>query len=545
MSLSYSTYATAIILTLNLKKATSDEYTGPCPKCGGTDRFRISNFRGDLKHHCRHDCDFIERNKILISRGLLPEWENTLQPYHVMKQLPLLAAELKGSDVIIPLLDVITGEHLGQQKITPDGKKLFNKGLKKAQAGAFIGEPTATLYVCEGWATAVAVHLSTKQQTLFALDAKTVPRLLKILDHPNIIIAADNDTKGLAAAEASGKPWCAPESESSDWWDIWHRNGPAETAALLAEKLITAVSPLDGFSLSTAKELSQREFPELVWLKDKLLPTPNLALIAGAPKCGKSWYAMGLARDLVSAGHRVLYIANEDSERRLKDRYAKVSFQQSEKLIFLSGLDSERSLPRGEQALDFLKACKDSYPDLACIIIDTIQAIRNPSLKQDYASVENEFSPLRKLAHDLDITIIAVHHTKKKTDFETEPLDQILGSQAITGTVETILVMQREPRSQNVNLFITGKDVEETDDYTLLWNGHGFNEPVERRLASLGPMQRSIFDYVEQNPRCTQAAIVENLDRTKQQINEAVGRLLELGLFKTASGGRLFVNNSA
>jgi hypothetical protein len=29
-------------------------------------------------------------------------------------------------------------------------------------------------------------------------------------------------------------------------------------------------------------------------------------------------------------------------------------------------------------------------------------------------------APLRKLAHDLDI---AVHHTKKKTDFETEPLD--------------------------------------------------------------------------------------------------------------------------
>ena len=545
MSLSYSTYALAIIKALSLKKATADEYTGPCPNCGGKDRFRISNFHGDLKHHCRKDCDFIARNNELISRNLLPDWKNRLQPYHVMKQLPLLAAELNGNDVIIPLFDVLTGERLGQQTIKPDGKKLFNRGLKKAQAGAFIGEPSATLYVCEGWATAVAVHLSTEQQTLFALDAKTLPKLAKILDHPNIIIAADNDAEGLTAAEASGKPWCMPDADGSDWWDMWHRNGPAETAVLLSEKLKTEASPLDGFSLSTAKELSQREFKELVWLKDKLLPTPNLALIAGAPKCGKSWYAMGLARDLVSDGHRVLYIANEDSERRLKDRYAKVSFQQSDKLIFLSGLDSERSLPRGEQALDFLKACKDSYPDLACIIIDTIQAIRNPSLKQDYASVENEFSPLRKLAHDLDITIIAVHHTKKKTDFETEPLDQILGSQAITGTVETILVMQREPRSQNVNLFITGKDVEETDDYTLVWNGHGFNEPVERRLASLGSMQRSIFDYVEQNPRCTQAAIVEHLGRTKQQIAEVVGRLLELGLFKTAIGGRLFVNNSS
>ena len=438
MSLSYSTYAPAIIQALDLKKATSDEYSGPCPNCSGKDRFRISNFHGDLKHHCRKDCDFIARNSELISRGLLPEWENRLQPYHVMKQLPLLAAELHGNDVIVPLFDVLTGEYLGQQKIKPNGKKLFNRGLRKAQAGAFIGEPTATLYVCEGWATAVAVHLSTKQQTLFALDAKTLPKLVKVLEHPNIVIAADNDVEGLTAAEVSGKPWCTPDADGLDWWDIWHRNGPAETAAMLSEKLKTASSPLDGFSLSTAKELSQREFKELVWLKDKLLPTPNLALIAGAPKCGKSWYAMGLARDLVADGHRVLYIANEDSERRLKDRYSKISFQQSDKLIFLSGLDSERSLPRGQQALEFLKACKDSYPDLACIIIDTIHAVRNPALKQDYASVENEFSPLRKLAHDLDITIIAVHHTKKKTDFETEPLDQILGSQAITGTVETI-----------------------------------------------------------------------------------------------------------
>jgi predicted HTH transcriptional regulator len=104
--------------------------------------------------------------------------------------------------------------------------------------------------------------------------------------------------------------------------------------------------------------------------------------------------------------------------------------------------------------------------------------------------------------------------------------------------------MQREPCSQNINLFISGKDVEGTDDYTLVWNGHGFNELVERRFASIESMQRSIFDYVEKNPRCTQAAIVEQLGRTKQQINEAVGRLLELGLFENAIGDRLFFSDS-
>ena len=115
-------------------------------------------------------------------------------------------------------------------------------------------------FTFSGWATAVAVHLSTKQQTLFALDAKTLPKLVKVLEHPNIVIAAANDAEGLTVAEASGKPWCTPDADGLDWWDMWHRNGPAETAAMLSAKLKTASSPLDGFSLCTAKELSQREF---------------------------------------------------------------------------------------------------------------------------------------------------------------------------------------------------------------------------------------------------------------------------------------------
>ena len=53
--------------------------------------------------------------------------------------------------------------------------------------------------------------------------------------------------------------------------------------------------------------------------------------------------------------------------------------------------------------------------------------------------------------------------------------------------------------------------------------------PLSVALHPLGRCSGQ-FDYVEQNPRCTQAAIVHP-GRTKQQINEAVGRI-ELGLLK-------------
>lgn len=122
------------------------------------------------------------------------------------------------------------------------------------------------------------------------------------------------------------------------------------------------VDPLNGFTFSTAQELSQRHFEPIKWLKPRLLPLPNLALIAGAPKCGKSWFAMGMARDIVSDGNIVVYIANEDNERRLKDRYAKISDFASSNLIFMSGLSSEKSLPKGDAAHQFIRAIKVKIP---------------------------------------------------------------------------------------------------------------------------------------------------------------------------------------
>ena len=297
--------------------------------------------------------------------------------------------------------------------------------------------------------------------------------------------------------------------------------------------------PLAGFALSTAQELSQRHFEPIIWLKKGLLPLPNLALVAGAPKCGKSWFAMGMARDIASEGNIVVYIANEDNERRLKDRYAKISDFASSNLIFISGLSSEKPLPKGDAAHQFIRAIKVKYPELRCIVLDTLQAIRDPNQKDHYGIVEAELSKLRKLAHELNITIVGVHHTKKRTDFEVEPLDQILGSQAISATVETILILQRVVGSQDIDLFITGKDVVQQDDYRLCWTDAGFSDPQDRAYASLGPIQQQIVKFVKNQPCCTQSAIVEGVGKSKQQVNEVVNKLIERGVFKLVEGKKL------
>ena len=73
----YALLAPRLIAHLKLSKVNLQEHSGPCPCCGGTDRFRIQNYRGELRHHCRGEargeCNLSIRSKTLRSLGLLPD----------------------------------------------------------------------------------------------------------------------------------------------------------------------------------------------------------------------------------------------------------------------------------------------------------------------------------------------------------------------------------------------------------------------------------------------------------------------------------------
>ena len=544
MNLSYDDYAPTIISGLNLKHKSGKEYGNrACPNCGGSDRFWISEHKGALTHHCRRGCDFIERSHALCRDGFLPTPENDFEPpYNLKKQVSLLGdAYLKNNNVIIKLVDVISREVVGKQTIKPNGEKFFEKGMKKEGAGAFIGEPSDKLYVCEGWATACAVHLSTGQQALFALDAKSLHKTCKLLQKNNIIIAGDNDEEGLNAAVLTGLPYAIPERQGDDWWDVWNREGNEAVQQQLA-KVHNQVhkecaSLLEGFDFLNGYELLNQTYEPVEFIYQKIIPIPNLVMLAGPPKVGKSFYALEILRAIRTRGLKAVYLANEDSNRRLKERYFTLAPTPDEGLIFFGGLSNNRPIPKGTTALSFLRAVVNKF-EAKVLVIDTIQAIRITDKKENYSNAEEEFSALRHLAHDLKITIICVHHTKKKTDFEIDPIDSILGSQGIAATVETILIMQTTAQSKDVNLYVTGKDVEQQELY-LAWRNPGFTDPKLLKLAALGAAQKEVLEYVKCNPRCTQTRIVTATGKAKNQVSAIVGKLVKRGLIRKLSGSLL------
>lgn len=300
--------------------------------------------------------------------------------------------------------------------------------------------------------------------------------------------------------------------------------------------------PLAGFKVIAAQELAVKVFQPIEWLIKPLLPKPSLTMLAGPPKVGKSWLCMFLALQVAEDGHEVIYISSEDNDRRLKDRLLSVCPFPPIGIHFIAGLSSERPLPKGKAAHDFIKAVKNKHPAMKCLVVDTLAAIRaEPSAKtrkDEYALSEEEFSGLRQLAHDLDISIILVHHTRKVTDNTASPVESILGSQGIAATVETIMVMKQETGSQDVGLYITGKDVEQ-QELILPWQSPGFSWPREMTEARLGPFQRKCLDYIRSHPRCMQGGLVAEFKCDKSQVSGAVAKLVERGLVGKHDGGYL------
>ncbi len=374
------------------------------------------------------------------------------------------------------------------------------------------------------------------------------PDLNMHLTGRRVCIVPDNDTAGLNHADkvlrslsddkievfimTSHLSELSEKGDFSDWMDI--NENSAEQFLKLAE-LDKANQPsvdqlyLQQFGIKNASELLEMQFQPLNYYCDGIIPAVGLTLLAALPKTGKSWLALNFSKSMDKEGVAVHYLAAEDNERRLKSRIQKVFPCGVKRLTYHAVMSSERVLPRGLEALEHIERVAIATKS-KCIIVDTVQTILNPSVtNKNYDTTVEEYDSLRKLAHKLEIAIIVVHHCKKTTDISSAPLEKVIGSIGITGTAETILVMEQLTGKQDCKLTVTGKDVEQCEKY-LAWNSHGFDIGDDVREANLGATQKLVLELIREAPRCTQKSIVDTIGKDQGQVSKAIDRLVEVGL---------------
>lgn len=244
-----------------------------------------------------------------------------------------------------------------------------------------------------------------------------------------------------------------------------------------------------------AETLLGMDFPPVSYIVDGYV-AEGLTILAGRPKLGKSWLALGFCVAVAAGGTAlgsdceegdVIYLALEDNRRRLKERL-EVVLSPPQVRPNLSRLTLYTEAPKiGAGLLEMLDAWRTSVPDPRLIVIDTLSMVRPPKKgnQDSYAADYDAISPLQKFAGEHGLAIIVVHHVRKAE--AEDPLEAVSGTNGLTGAADTIMVLNRS--TDGTKLYGRGRDIEEIEKavrfdkgtWTVLGNADDVRRSEQRK----------------------------------------------------------------
>jgi hypothetical protein len=296
----------------------------------------------------------------------------------------------------------------------------------------------------------------------------------------------------------------------------------------------------------TATELMAAEFPEPRWAVPGIL-SEGVNLLCGPPKVGKSWLSLGLGLSVAAGGTAlenvpvqggpVLYLALEDTPRRLQSRMGKILDGRPAP----AGLTLATQCPPlpqgGTQAIaDWL----DRNPDARMVVVDVFAKVRGTSAPgasaydADYAAVGHA----KKLADSYGVAVVLVHHVRKagSDDF----LAEVSGTNGLAGAADATLVLKRARGQADGILHVTGRDVDESEHALKFHKDRGswqlLDGPVSDHTVS--DTRAAVLRHVRDNPGVRPKDIAAALpDIDADTIRRYCSRMAEAGqLTKDASG---------
>ncbi len=307
--------------------------------------------------------------------------------------------------------------------------------------------------------------------------------------------------------------------------------------------------------LMSGKELLAMDIAPINWLIKDLLPE-GLAILAGRPKTGKSWLALNLALsivkgqkalssfDVMQAG--VFYIPYEDGPRRLQDRINKMDKSLSSNMDSISQLFFPENLefpPLENGGFKLLKEYLEKYEDIKLVIIDTLaramQSSKNSFGKNEYQAANDLIGNLQRIAIDYNITILIVHHTTKKEP--ENPLDAVMGTTGIVAPVDTVMVLRKPPKTDNLILHLISRDII-SKDLTIKMNQDTFNFEIieaEDEQNAITMERREILRLFENEHTkvLRTSEIAKLLGKGRPNISKMLGKMKKDGLLIEASYG--------
>jgi hypothetical protein len=296
----------------------------------------------------------------------------------------------------------------------------------------------------------------------------------------------------------------------------------------------------------TADELMAMAFPEPNWAVPGLI-AEGVNLLAGPPKVGKSWMALNLGISIAAGDPAlgsidvepgpVLYLALEDTPRRLQSRMRKV----------LAGRPAPAGLtldtycpPLPAGGAEYIAGWLDEHHGARLVVIDVFTKVRGlppggvSAYEADYASI----GYVKRLADDYGVPILVVHHVRKagSDDF----LAEVSGTNGLAGAADAVLVLKRGRAQADGVLHVTGRDVTE-NDYAMTFDAdNGAWNLLEGSADDhLMPDTRAMISrFVRDHPEGRKPKeIAESLRLNPNTVRKTCTRMAEDGQLHAGTGG--------
>jgi len=312
-------------------------------------------------------------------------------------------------------------------------------------------------------------------------------------------------------------------------------------------------------------DLVRTEFPPLRYIVDRLIPT-GLTLLAGAPKSGKSWLLLDIAlaaresREVLGQEviqTEVLYLSLEDNSRRLQQRTKLIVGDFHARGIYYGFAGDVPKLDEG--LIPWLEYQLEEHANVRLIVIDPLGFIvgKTPPNCTPYQAEVNAIRELKILAESRDVSMLIATHTRKtKGDGR---LDKVGGTHGLTGTFDTILMLERETgenekhdddgddvelQDRRARLQIIGRDaMAETDKMVLFradtrrWQLVG-SYHRHRAAAEKNNLQDRILNFMKSgdaSPRLQD--IAKAVGASSETVRSRLNRMREKGLVESSQWG--------
>jgi hypothetical protein len=274
-------------------------------------------------------------------------------------------------------------------------------------------------------------------------------------------------------------------------------------------------------------------------------------LLFGRPKKGKSFLTLMMAISIAAkrpvfgkatSGKRVLYLALEDSLRRLKRRVRgcadALGISPPE---FADGLHLATTSKRIDTGLiQDLRDWLVAYEDTGLIVVDMLKKVsaaedRRKSLYDQQAEVGHA---LTKLSHDFpELTILVVHHSRKMQ--ADDPFDMVSGTTGLSCSYDSLAAIADSPGARV--LHITGRDVESAA-IPLMMNERGMYtlqmpDLEDIAAATMSDTRRAVFDAVASTIPMEIGDIIKGCKLDRTVVDNQLTRLVRSGLVQRVSRG--------